>query len=134
MCPLSFAGTREAAYVLAVTSAGVSHSVTRACSTGLHDSCGCDRTIYDMKYRNKKHRWSGCSDNIHFGDAFARRFIDSYERRTMRRNPGLAMMKLHNNAAGRLVRTPFRFSANLLLATCSCAQIEADMFLHKGQN
>ena len=62
---LSTAGTREAAYLLAVTSAGVAHAVTKACSSGKHVHCGCDRTVYDHP-SGKNHRWSGCSDNIFF--------------------------------------------------------------------
>ena len=39
-------GTREAAFVNAITSAGVSYAVTRVCSSGQLMKCGCDRTIY----------------------------------------------------------------------------------------
>ncbi|THD28898.1 Protein Wnt-4 [Fasciola hepatica] len=93
-------GTRESAYVLAVTSAGVSHAVTKACSSGLHDNCGCDRTIYDHP-REPNFEWSGCSDNIHFGAAFSRQFLDVRERSRLKRNPKLGMANLHNNHVGR---------------------------------
>ncbi|KAK4473788.1 hypothetical protein MN116_003125 [Schistosoma mekongi] len=93
-------GTRESAYVLAVTSAGVSHAVTKACSSGLHDNCGCDRTIYDHP-REPNFEWSGCSDNIHFGAAFSRQFLDVRERNRLKRNPKLGLTNLHNNHVGR---------------------------------
>ncbi|KAH9284307.1 Protein Wnt-4 [Echinococcus granulosus] len=93
-------GTRESAYVLAVTSAGISHAVTKACSSGMHDSCGCDRTIYDHE-RQPNFEWSGCSDNIHFGAAFSRKFLDSRERGRVQRNPKLGLTNLHNNHVGR---------------------------------
>uniref|UniRef100_A0A5K3EGD1 Protein Wnt n=2 Tax=Mesocestoides corti TaxID=53468 RepID=A0A5K3EGD1_MESCO len=93
-------GTRESAYVLAVTSAGISHAVTKACSSGMHDSCGCDRTIYDHE-RQPNFEWSGCSDNIHFGAAFSRKFLDSREKSRVLRNPKLGLTNLHNNHVGR---------------------------------
>ncbi|CAH8468871.1 unnamed protein product [Schistosoma mattheei] len=93
-------GTRESAYVLAVTSAGVSHAVTKACSSGLHDNCGCDRTIYDHP-REPNFEWSGCSDNIYFGAEFSRQFLDVRERNRLKRNPKLGLTNLHNNYVGR---------------------------------
>ncbi|CAL8102077.1 unnamed protein product [Calicophoron daubneyi] len=93
-------GTRESAYVLAVTAAGVSHAVTKACSSGMHDNCGCDRTIYDHP-REPNFEWSGCSDNIHFGAAFSRQFLDVRERSRLKRNPKLGLTNLHNNHVGR---------------------------------
>ncbi|KAF7259952.1 hypothetical protein EG68_02953 [Paragonimus skrjabini miyazakii] len=93
-------GTRESAYVLAVTSAGVSHAVTKACSSGLHENCGCDRTIYDHP-KEPNFEWSGCSDNIHFGVAFSRQFLDVREKSRIKRKPKLAMTNLHNNHVGR---------------------------------
>ncbi|OON23591.1 wnt family protein [Opisthorchis viverrini] len=92
--------TRESAYVLAVTSAGVSHAVTKACSSGAHDNCGCDRTIYDHP-KEPNFEWSGCSDNIHFGAAFSRQFLDVRERGRLKRKPKLGMTNLHNNHVGR---------------------------------
>ncbi|XP_010725814.2 protein Wnt-1-like, partial [Meleagris gallopavo] len=89
---------RETAFIFAITSAGVTHSVARSCSEGSIESCTCD-------YRRRgpggpDWHWGGCSDNIDFGRLFGREFVDSSEKgRDLR-----FLMNLHNNEAGRMVR------------------------------
>ncbi len=96
-----FSGTREAAFVHAISSAGVAHSVTRYCSSGELDSCGCDRTV---KGRSPEgFEWSGCSDNIAYGNAFCKTFVDAREK-PRGIQASRALMNLHNNEAGRKVR------------------------------
>ena len=53
--PLLAAGTtpllplsREASFVHAISSAGVAHAVTRSCSSGELENCGCDRSLRGM--------------------------------------------------------------------------------------
>ena len=41
-------GTREMAFVHAISSAGVAHALTRACSSGSLENCGCDRSLRGM--------------------------------------------------------------------------------------
>ncbi|KAJ8302362.1 hypothetical protein KUTeg_021349 [Tegillarca granosa] len=57
-------GSREAAFVYALSSAGVVHAITRACSKGELMKCGCDPRK-DGESRDKKgwFKWGGCSDN-----------------------------------------------------------------------
>ena len=93
-------GTREAAFVHAISSAGVSHAVTRSCSSGHLDSCGCDRSIQGTSPQGFE--WAGCSDNIAYGNAFSKNFVDVRERAKGKR-AGKALMNLHNNEAGRRV-------------------------------
>uniref|UniRef100_A0A8B9TGH3 Protein Wnt n=1 Tax=Anas platyrhynchos TaxID=8839 RepID=A0A8B9TGH3_ANAPL len=87
---------RETAFIFAITSAGVTHSVARSCSEGSIESCTCD-------YRRRgpggpDWHWGGCSDNIDFGRLFGREFVDSSEKgRDLR-----FLMNLHNNEAGRM--------------------------------
>ena len=40
--------TREASFVHAISSAGVAHAVTRSCSSGELENCGCDRSLRGM--------------------------------------------------------------------------------------
>jgi hypothetical protein len=96
----SSSGCRETAFIFAITSAGVTHSVARSCSEGSIESCTCD-------YRRRgpggpDWHWGGCSDNIDFGRLFGREFVDSGEKgRDLR-----FLMNLHNNEAGRTVSPP----------------------------
>ena len=104
-------GTREAAFVHAISSAGVVYAVTRACSSGQLDRCGCDRSITTRSPARRARsnaasfQWSGCSDNIAYGVAFAKSFVDAGEKSGGSRNRSArsarAVVNLHNNNAGR---------------------------------
>lgn len=98
-----FSGSREAAFVYAISSAGVVYALTRACSQGELKNCNCDP---NKRGRSQDDRgefdWGGCSDNINYGIKFAKTFIDARER-TVR--DARALMNLHNNRCGRTVRT-----------------------------
>lgn len=96
-------GSREAAFVYAISSAGVVHAITRACSQGELSVCSCD------PYTRGRHHdqrgdfdWGGCSDNIHYGVRFAKAFVDAKEKRL---KDARALMNLHNNRCGRTVST-----------------------------
>ncbi|CAM9941826.1 unnamed protein product [Lampetra fluviatilis] len=91
-------GTREGAFVYAVAAAAVAHAVTRGCSSGELDKCGCDRTVSGTSPEG--FQWSGCSDNIAYGVAFSQSFVDARER-GKGGSPARTLMNLHNNEAGR---------------------------------
>merc|ERR1719361_2904397 len=99
--PIVSSGTRESAFVHAISSAGVAHALTRACSSGKLENCGCDRSLRGISPEG--FQWSGCSDNVDFGITFSRNFVDARDRRKSRKNPNKAQpfMNLHNNEAGR---------------------------------
>jgi len=121
-----YTATRETAFVHAISAAGVAHAVTRACSSGRLDRCGCDRSIEGIGggtasvgggggsaktatmapasgSRSKAFQWAGCSDNVAYGTAFSKSFVDSRETRAKGRDGAKTLMNLHNNNAGRKV-------------------------------
>lgn len=107
--PFLSLGSREAAFVYAISSAGVVHAITRACSQGELSVCSCD------PYTRGRHHdqrgdfdWGGCSDNIHYGVRFAKAFVDAKEKRL---KDARALMNLHNNRCGRTVS----------IHVCACA-------------
>uniref|UniRef100_A0A671Q0T8 Protein Wnt n=1 Tax=Sinocyclocheilus anshuiensis TaxID=1608454 RepID=A0A671Q0T8_9TELE len=92
--------SREAAFVYAISSAGVVFAITRACSQGELKICNCDP---HKRGRASDERgefdWGGCSDNINYGIKFAKAFIDAKERTV---KDARALMNLHNNRCGRM--------------------------------
>ncbi len=95
----------------AVTSAGVVYSVTRSCSAGMFPDCEkCDTSKRGRVDKSGEFQWGDCNDNVYHGAEFAEEFIDSAEKyaeriRRSRRKYLKRVMNLHNNKAGRLVRT-----------------------------
>lgn len=100
-------GTKESAYIHALTSAGIAYAITKACSSGRLDSCGCDMTIKD-KFYNQTIRWSGCSDNVLFATEITRKFVNIRELKVKNRT---SLLNIHNNQVG--IRVIFRILLNL---------------------
>lgn len=89
-------GHRESAFLHALTSAGVSHAVARACSMGKLVSCGCGKASIGSPV---SWRWSGCNHNIDFGIQFSKMLLDSREKAKDIRS----RINTHNNQVGRNV-------------------------------
>jgi len=110
---------REASFVSSIFSAGVSYSITKACSSNKLDSCTCERSNSGYPVA-KGFQWNQCSDNVQFGLSFAKRFIDSVDRnwsvgRSYTTHSQL-LMNLHNNKVGREVKLQiFYLISGLLL-------------------
>ncbi|XP_071624908.1 protein Wnt-2b isoform X1 [Heliangelus exortis] len=104
--------SREAAFVYAISSAGVVYAITRACSQGDLKACSCDPL---KRGRAKDERgefdWGGCSDNINYGIRFAKAFVDAKEKKV---KDARALMNLHNNRCGRMAVKRF------LKLECKC--------------
>lgn len=94
---LHITGSREAAFTYAVTSAGVTYSITQACSLGKLKQCSCDQS--KKKVLHEGWKWGGCSADIRHGLKFSRKFLDAREIEQNARS----LMNKHNNRAGRKV-------------------------------
>lgn len=95
-------GTKESAYVYALSAAAITYTVAEACSTGKLKTCACGRTP-KLKLAEKNWQWGGCNDNVAYGYRFSKQFTDSQEfvRYRSPRGHAKALMNMHNNEAGR---------------------------------
>lgn len=94
--------TRETAFVHAIISAGIVHTIAQNCSRGDFNECGCHgRRSKSQKSEETKggFRWGGCSDDADFGMKVAKSFLDEQETVSDARTK----MNLHNNNVGRMV-------------------------------
>ncbi|CAL1527163.1 unnamed protein product [Lymnaea stagnalis] len=98
--PVLRKGTRETAFVYAVLSAGVVHSVTQACSVGNLTDCSCDMSRYGEADVDGW-KWGGCSDNVAYGLWFSKTFVDAPDAVGQNGKTVRSMMNLHNNEVGR---------------------------------
>ncbi|XP_050482067.1 protein Wnt-6-like isoform X3 [Bombus huntii] len=111
--------TRETGFVNAITAAGVTYAVTRACTMGHLVECSCDKMTAKGNRLGKLTRtaemekslptegdweWGGCGDNVKFGFKKSRDFMDAPYRK---RSDIKTLVKLHNNNAGRLAIRDF---------------------------
>uniref|UniRef100_A0A915EEQ8 Protein Wnt n=1 Tax=Ditylenchus dipsaci TaxID=166011 RepID=A0A915EEQ8_9BILA len=98
-------GTREAAFVHAISAAGVAYRITKDCSRGVIDKCGCDlsgaRSVLEPSPAGT-YSYKGCSDNVHYGIAVSADFVDAAER-NKNQSQERRLMNEHNNRAGREV-------------------------------
>ncbi|CAG7729627.1 unnamed protein product [Allacma fusca] len=107
-------GSKETAFIYAVTSAGVVHSITQACSSGALNECSCDLSKQG-RATPEGWKWGGCSDNLKFGIQFSRRFVDATEKSKPWESKSVrSLMNLHNNEAGR------QAIAHLMRMQCRC--------------
>ncbi|XP_050425968.1 protein Wnt-16-like isoform X2 [Adelges cooleyi] len=102
-------GSKETAFIYAITSAGVVFSITNACSSGSLTECSCD-AMQHGKTTPEGWKWGGCSDNLRFGLQFSRKFVDGSEperpnnfKTTKQKRiwSSRFKMNLHNNEVGR---------------------------------
>lgn len=80
-------GTREQAYVYALSSASVAYSISRACASGALFNCSCSAHPKDPPNGNFK--WGGCGDNVRWAVQFAKHFTDTIERKTEKKKASM---------------------------------------------
>ena len=83
----------------AISAAGVTHAVTKACRRGSLTNCGCSRhnPLGNMT-SDGTWEWSGCHDDLGYGLDKSQEFMDRNNGRDIR-----TLLHLHNNRAGRVV-------------------------------
>ncbi|KAI0982654.1 hypothetical protein GJ496_000640, partial [Pomphorhynchus laevis] len=133
--PVTNFASRESAFAYAISSAGVSYAIARACSKGHLKTCGCSRRPRPGNL-DRDWLWSGCGDNLEYGLKLSARFVDNPEKDIKnvqhdRRRSGRSttsvearkMMNLHNNEAGR------RVIYKLARVVCKCHGISGSCSL-----
>lgn len=120
---LHLTGSREAAFTYAVTSAGVTYSITQACSLGKLKQCSCDQS--KKKVLHEGWKWGGCSADIKHGLKFSRKFLDAREIEQNARS----LMNKHNNRAGRKVGLYCMNCGHLLCCTLTVYATANSVFI-----
>ena len=105
---------RETAYIHAVISAGVTHTISRNCSEGRLAQCGC-QALYGASGADNW-EWGGYSDNLNFGEQISSKFLDLDASKA-----SVSAAHLHNNQAGRVaVRKTMRIMCKCHGVSGSC--------------
>nr|XP_032801421.1 protein Wnt-5b-like [Petromyzon marinus] len=110
-------GSREAAFVSAVTAAGVAHAVARACRQGALQGA-CSWVVPHAMKLPLDARRGGSGDDVEYGYQFAKWFVDAGDRNRGSGQGGESLaLNLHNNEAGRLA------VYNLAYMGCKCHEL-----------
>ncbi|XP_026764532.3 protein Wnt-11b-2-like isoform X1 [Galleria mellonella] len=83
-------GTREQAYVYAMSAAALAWSVARACAAGALPACSCAapprapprpprQAQVTPAEPHARFKWGGCGDNFQWAQRFAKQFLDAHE-------------------------------------------------------
>jgi hypothetical protein len=116
-------GSREQAFIYAITASAAMYEITRSCSRGDLKKCSCDNTDQSKRINGsngyfrltkadgQNYEWRGCSENVLFGYRLSKNFVDSKELQDTRlknkdqsyMSKEMKLMNLHNNEVGRRV-------------------------------
>ncbi|CAC5402405.1 WNT8 [Mytilus coruscus] len=90
--------TREAAFVQAITAAGIIHAIAKICSSGQETFCSCEKKQYKLDPTDniQTFYWDGCSNKIKFGGKFTYEFL----KELASGKDENAAMQLHNYEVG----------------------------------
>lgn len=98
---LILTGTREAAFVYALSAATISHTIARACTSGDLRLCSCGPIPAEIL--EPGYRWGGCADNLHYGLIMGSKFADAPMKMKRAGSHANKLMHLHNSEVGRQV-------------------------------
>lgn len=104
---------RESSYLHAIAAAGVAYQVTKGCTQGNWDVCGCDSRMQGrgQKSGELSWEWGGCSEDFRFGYDYSIKFMDpSKSEKTIS-----DYVIRHNNEAGRKVTADHVFLCSVLV-------------------
>ncbi|NWQ77724.1 WNT9A protein, partial [Columbina picui] len=90
-------GFKETAFLYAISSAGLTHAMAKACSAGRMERCTCDEAP-DLENR-EAWQWGGCGDNLKYSNKFVKEFLGRKPNKDLR-----ARVDFHNNLVGMKVR------------------------------
>lgn len=91
--PAAPAGFKETAFLYAISSAGLTHALAKACSAGRMERCTCDEAP-DLENR-EAWQWGGCGDNLKYSSKFVKEFLGRRSSKDLR-----ARVDFHNNLVG----------------------------------
>ena len=97
-------GTRESAFVYALSAAAISHAIARACTSGDLPGCSCGPVPGEPP--GPGNRWGGCADNLSYGLLMGAKFSDAPMKVKKTGSQANKLMRLHNSEVGRQVTTP----------------------------
>ncbi|XP_004647561.2 protein Wnt-9a [Octodon degus] len=86
-------GFKETAFLYAISSAGLTHALAKACSAGRMERCTCDEAP-DLENR-EAWQWGGCGDNLKYSSKFVKEFLGRRSSKDLR-----ARVDFHNNLVG----------------------------------
>ncbi|KAK3567731.1 hypothetical protein QTP86_024059 [Hemibagrus guttatus] len=86
-------GFKETAFLYAISSAGLTHAMAKACSAGRMERCTCDEAP-DLENR-KAWQWGGCGDNLKYSNKFVKDFLGKRSNKDLR-----ARVDMHNSHVG----------------------------------
>ncbi|CAB1326418.1 unnamed protein product [Coregonus sp. 'balchen'] len=84
---------KETAFLYAISSAGLTHAMAKACSAGRMERCTCDEAP-DLENR-KAWQWGGCGDNLKYSNKFVKDFLGKRSNKDLR-----ARVDMHNTNVG----------------------------------
>lgn len=93
LTPLLSPGFKETAFLYAISSAGLTHALAKACSAGRMERCTCDEAP-DLENR-EAWQWGGCGDNLKYSSKFVKEFLGRRSSKDLR-----ARVDFHNNLVG----------------------------------